>query len=52
MSLVGPRPDSAEFQNALPAHIRLILSSIKPGITSVASMVFRHEEELLSRVPE
>ena len=52
MSLVGPRPDSAEFLNALPAHIRLVLSSIKPGITSVASMVFRHEEELLSRVPE
>ena len=52
MSLVGPRPDSAEFLDALPTHVRRVLSSIKPGITSVASMVFRNEEELLSRVPE
>jgi lipopolysaccharide/colanic/teichoic acid biosynthesis glycosyltransferase len=52
MSLVGPRPDSAEFLNALPPSVQLVLFSIRPGISSIASVVFRNEEELLSRVPE
>jgi lipopolysaccharide/colanic/teichoic acid biosynthesis glycosyltransferase len=29
-----------------------VLASIKPGITSVATLLFRNEEELLSRVAE
>jgi lipopolysaccharide/colanic/teichoic acid biosynthesis glycosyltransferase len=52
MSLVGPRPDSAEFLDTLPASLRSGLASIRPGITSVATLKFRNEEELLSRVPE
>ena len=52
MSLVGPRPDSAEFLNTLPASVQSTLASMKPGITSIATVVFRNEEQLLSRVPE
>lgn len=52
MSLIGPRPDSAEFLTMLPASVQPALASIKPGITSVASIVFRDEEKLLSRVPD
>lgn len=52
MSLVGPRPDSAEFLNTLPAHLLFAVASVKPGITSVATLRFRNEEELLSHVPE
>lgn len=52
MSLVGPRPDSAEFLDTLPPYRRSFLASLKPGITSVATLRFRNEEELLSRVPE
>ena len=52
MSLVGPRPDSAEFVETLPFSVRGTLESIKPGITSRATMLFRNEEEILSRVPE
>jgi len=52
MSLVGPRPDSAEFLNTLPTSLRSVLTSIKPGITSVATLIFRNEEDLLSCVPE
>jgi lipopolysaccharide/colanic/teichoic acid biosynthesis glycosyltransferase len=52
MSLVGPRPDSAEFLETLPTYLRPVLAAVKPGITSVATLLFRNEEELLSRVAE
>lgn len=52
LSLVGPRPDTDEFLNTLPAYLRPVLASVKPGITSVATLLFRNEEELLSHVPE
>ena len=52
MSLVGPRPDSAEFLNTLPSSIRSALTSLKPGITSVATLRFRSEEDILGQVPE
>lgn len=52
LSLVGPRPDTDEFLNMLPAYLRPLLVSVRPGITSVATLLFRNEEELLSHVPE
>jgi lipopolysaccharide/colanic/teichoic acid biosynthesis glycosyltransferase len=52
MSLIGPRPDSAEFLDTLPVSARSTLQSIKPGITSLATMLFRNEEEVLRQVPE
>jgi len=50
MSLVGPRPDLPEYLDALPAARRQLLH-LKPGITSIATLRFRNEEELLSTVP-
>lgn len=50
MSLVGPRPDLPEYLDALPAAQRQVLH-LKPGITSVATIRFRNEEEVLSTVP-
>ena len=50
MSLVGPRPDLPEYLDALPAPHRQVLH-LKPGITSIATLRFRNEEELLSTVP-
>jgi lipopolysaccharide/colanic/teichoic acid biosynthesis glycosyltransferase len=51
MSLVGPRPDLAEFWSELkPAELRVL--SLVPGITGWATLHFRNEEKLLAEVPE
>jgi lipopolysaccharide/colanic/teichoic acid biosynthesis glycosyltransferase len=47
MSLVGPRPDVPGTFPSDGEQTRLILS-VPPGITGPASLVFRHEEELLA----
>jgi lipopolysaccharide/colanic/teichoic acid biosynthesis glycosyltransferase len=51
MSLVGPRPDLPEFWRQLTGEQRRVLQ-LKPGVTGWATLHFRHEEELLARVPK
>ncbi len=51
MSLVGPRPDLPEFIAELDAASRRSLASLTPGITGWATLHFRHEEELLAKIP-
>lgn len=48
MSLVGPRPEDPEFAKRWPAKLRSEILSIRPGITSPASISYRDEEKLLS----
>lgn len=50
MSLVGPRPDVAEFFERATEDARTVLS-LRPGVTGWASICFRNEEELLAEVP-
>lgn len=50
MSLVGPRPDRADFLAALSAKEKSILD-LRPGITGSATLHFRNEEILLANVP-
>lgn len=47
MSLVGPRPEDPEIGARWPRKIRDELLSIRPGITSPASVRYHHEETLL-----
>ena len=47
MSLVGPRPDVPGYADKLEGEGRRILL-LKPGITGVASLKYRNEEELLA----
>jgi lipopolysaccharide/colanic/teichoic acid biosynthesis glycosyltransferase len=49
MSLVGPRPDVAEYLRTLNPAEKEILR-LSPGITGAASLRYRNEEELLSSV--
>ncbi len=47
MSLVGPRPEDPRYVSKYTVEQRHILD-YKPGITSAASLSYRHEESLLS----
>lgn len=51
MSLVGPRPDLPEFWSTLEPHCRSIMQ-LRPGITGLASLRYRDEENLLASVPK
>jgi lipopolysaccharide/colanic/teichoic acid biosynthesis glycosyltransferase len=46
MSLVGPRPEDPRYVELYSPSQRRILS-VRPGITSAASLAYRHEEQLL-----
>lgn len=47
MALVGPRPEVPSEFESLDAEMKKLLMSVKPGITSPASIWDFHEEEIL-----
>ena len=47
MSLVGPRPEDPAYVPQWPEETRQLLLSVRPGITSPASILYRDEEEML-----
>ena len=47
MSLVGPRPEDPEIINTWPTAVRREILSVRPGITSPVSIIYRDEEKLL-----
>lgn len=49
MSLVGPRPDVAKYLLSLTPAQQAVLQ-LRPGMTSMASLRFRNEEEILAKV--
>jgi lipopolysaccharide/colanic/teichoic acid biosynthesis glycosyltransferase len=52
MSLVGPRPEVPRYVALYPPGLREIVLSVRPGITDLASLEFRHESELLARAAD
>ncbi|MBP6128211.1 sugar transferase [Flavobacterium sp.] len=48
MTLVGPRPDVAGYADKLEGADRIILN-LKPGVTGLASLKYRNEEQILSQ---
>jgi lipopolysaccharide/colanic/teichoic acid biosynthesis glycosyltransferase len=51
MSFVGPRPELPEFVDLASAEWRILLS-VKPGITDLATLVYRNEERILFQQPD
>ena len=49
MSLVGPRPEDPELAQSWPEEARSKILSVRPGITSPASILYHDEEKLLSK---
>ena len=49
MSFVGPRPLVAKQFGYYPSEMQTQIMACKPGITGIGSIVFRDEEELVSK---
>lgn len=49
MSVVGPRPEVPRYVAMYPATTRELVLSVRPGITDLASIEYRDENELLGR---
>ncbi|NJC26134.1 sugar transferase [Neolewinella antarctica] len=49
MSFVGPRPVMRKSFEQYPADVQKVIYNVKPGLTGVGSIVFRDEEELITR---
>jgi diguanylate cyclase (GGDEF)-like protein len=49
MSLVGPRPEDPEIMESWPQEVRDEILSVRPGLTSPASVLYHSEEDLLSK---
>ena len=47
MSLVGPCPEDPEFVDNWPEEVKTEVLSVRPGMTSPASVIFRDEENML-----
>jgi lipopolysaccharide/colanic/teichoic acid biosynthesis glycosyltransferase len=52
MSLVGPRPEVRRYTEYYTPAEQMIVLSVKPGITDVASIEYSLENELLSNVSD
>jgi lipopolysaccharide/colanic/teichoic acid biosynthesis glycosyltransferase len=48
MNLVGPRPEDPEIAAGWPPEVRQVILSVRPGVTSPASIIYRDEEGFLS----
>lgn len=48
MSLVGPRPEVPRYVAMYPEDARKTVLSVRPGITDLASIEFRDENEILA----
>jgi len=48
MSLVGPRPEVEDFVQKWPEKVKGKLLSVRPGMTSPASILYRDEEKRLN----
>ena len=49
MSIVGPRPVMKESFNSYPEYIKSKIYNVKPGLTGIGSIIFRDEEEIITK---
>jgi lipopolysaccharide/colanic/teichoic acid biosynthesis glycosyltransferase len=52
MSLVGPRPEVPRYVALWPEAARQQVLSVRPGITDLASVEYRHESRLLAQAAD
>jgi lipopolysaccharide/colanic/teichoic acid biosynthesis glycosyltransferase len=52
MSLVGPRPEVPRYVDRYPPEVRRTVLSVAPGITDLAAILFKDENEILGRAED
>ena len=52
MSLVGPRPEVPRYVDCYPPAVRATVLSVAPGITDLASILYKEENEVLGRAAD
>ena len=52
MSVVGPRPVMLISFESYPKYIQKSIYDLKPGLTGIGSLIFRNEEELVTKIKE
>jgi lipopolysaccharide/colanic/teichoic acid biosynthesis glycosyltransferase len=52
MSVVGPRPVMQKSFDGYPEDVRKVIYNVTPGLTGIGSVIFRDEEELITKVKE
>lgn len=50
MSVVGPRPVMKKSFDAYPEHVQSVIYNVKPGLSGIGSIIFRDEEEIITKV--
>jgi len=52
MSLVGPRPEVPRYVDRYPPAARQTVLSVAPGITDLAAILFKDENDILGHAPD
>ena len=52
MSMVGPRPEVPRYVALYPDDLRVLVLSVRPGITDLASIEYRDESAVLARAAD
>lgn len=52
MSVVGPRPVMQKSFDQYPEDVKEVIYNVTPGLTGIGSIIFRDEEELITKVKE
>lgn len=52
MSLVGPRPEVPRYVACYPPELRDLVLSVKPGVTDLASILYKEESTILGKAAD
>lgn len=52
MSLVGPRPEVPRYVDRYPPEARAAVLSVKPGITDLAAILYKEENDILGKADD
>ncbi len=52
MSIVGPRPVMQKSFDQYPQDVQEVIYDVRPGLTGIGSIIFRDEEDLVTKVKE